>query len=931
VQPPVVRAQTTRHSLAARDLDAGSPSAAHGRQPTTFLQQDEAGQERQARVVRRGRLRKFRLLLLFMSLLGIGFLFATPHGGVSGFGRRSNEYVQHLVEKGKSWTATQLEFVQRWQYGVQLFDLYSAVRRGQWPASSVGGPRRASGRRVFLRDVQSGHYVRVVTHEEEPEKRAHSRNLGKLGSVQPGELIADQPVPWLHGGVFELYDARKTLLRHSVREGGTEPEKKEHLLSSSLWQSVSKLAKKGRLQGADDTRWELLNRASQGGGFVAVSWRSTFLDYLFSWNATWSDFAHGTRPSIRAAPPVPSASSDSPLTLSATGVYVGALSARTFRSSDATALRAEMLPPGPPPEGPRRGVSGVELARVRLRAPGRLGVDGADDWMGGARFIVVDPETGALRVADYAGEPEPGSVRPAEFAVEAVEPLKGVNLGSWLIPEHDYAVVTNESLCEYTEHVGAAKSNRVMEEHLSTFLTEADFDWMASHGVNAVRVPLGWWNVLHASELPDPGTSKAWTSFAPSPEVSMAAIGQVLDWAADRSMSVLLDLHGGPGGQNGKDHSGCHGVAEWHEHSVNNSLLVISALMERFGDHDALWGVELLNEPGDLSTAPLEDEMRPKLVQYYEAAYAIIRSHRPDVAVVFCVLYWFDFWAWAGQLREPRYFNVVTDYHMYTAFDGFDGDSPDSMVEDAARAFGCRLMQHAYHHPAVVGEWALAVDRWGQKVKQGYVDAQLTSYNSSLGSYFWTYVMDSDAGMAEWGITGTKPSGADRWDTVGPSPQWDFTVADEERPNERGEFRSHYDFPNLRKWYPSAPGAPSLEQLRAGTPVGAGHGLLPPPPITDLPRAEHLNPDPVPPCGYVSPTGVALLAAALIAWVGLALWGCVSCCTRCCRVCCRKHTPEVIARVSGRLSVMRMMPSGRLSRDQKELLSQRDPALRPLV
>mmetsp|Transcript_23519 Transcript_23519/g.76613 ORF Transcript_23519/g.76613 Transcript_23519/m.76613 type:complete len:186 (+) Transcript_23519:149-706(+) len=185
--------------------------------------------------------------------------------------------------------------------------------------------------------------------------------------------------------------------------------------------------------------------------------------------------------------------------------------------------------------------------------------------------------------------------------------------------------------------------------------------------------------------------------------------------------------------------------------------------------------------------------------------------------------------------------------------------------------------------------------------------------------------------MAEWGITGKKPSGTDKWDTVGPSPQWDFTVAVEERPNEKGEFHSSYAFPNVRKWYPSAPGAPSLEQLRAGTPVGAGHGLLPLPPITDLPRAEHLNPDPVPPCGYVSPTGVALLAAALLAWVGLALWGCVSCCTSCCRVCCRKHTPEVIARVSGRLSVMRMMPSGRLSRDQKELLSQRDPALRPLV
>jgi len=139
----------------------------------------------------------------------------------------------------------------------------------------------------------------------------------------------------------------------------------------------------------------LLNRASQGGGFVAVSWRSTFLDYLFSWNATWSDFAHG--------------------------VYVGALSARTFRSSDATALRAEMLPPGPPPDGPRRGVSGVELARVRLRAPGRLGVDGADDWMGGARLIVVDPETGAISYnADSPDEGADGD-SPSDLAQVDVE------------------------------------------------------------------------------------------------------------------------------------------------------------------------------------------------------------------------------------------------------------------------------------------------------------------------------------------------------------------------------------------------------------------------------------------------------------------------------------------------------------------------------
>jgi len=54
--------------------------------------------------------------------------------------------------------------------------------------------------------------------------------------------------------------------------------------------------------------------------------------------------------------------------------------------------------------------------------------------------MIISILLGALRVADYAGEPEPGSLRPAEFAVEAVEPLKGSSsIGSRPIPGHDDA------------------------------------------------------------------------------------------------------------------------------------------------------------------------------------------------------------------------------------------------------------------------------------------------------------------------------------------------------------------------------------------------------------------------------------------------------------------------------------------------------------
>jgi hypothetical protein len=70
-----------------------------------------------------------------------------------------------------------------------------------------------------------------------------------------------------------------------------------------------------------------------------------------------------------------------------------------------------------------------------------------------------------------------------------------------------------------------------------------------------------------------------------------------------------------------------------------------------------------------------------------------------------------DYWAWADDLREPSYYNVVLDVHLYTAFDGFQATTPNETIVRAAQAFGCRLLRHAFHHPTIVGEWSLATGR----------------------------------------------------------------------------------------------------------------------------------------------------------------------------------------------------------------------------
>ena len=191
--------------------------------------------------------------------------------------------------------------------------------------------------------------------------------------------------------------------------------------------------------------------------------------------------------------------------------------------------------------------------------------------------------------------------------------------------------------------------------------------------------------------------------------------------------------------------------------------------------------------------------MRQELIAYYHAAYAAVRAHSDTVVVVFCVLYWFDYWAWVRELREPDHFNVALDMHLplqhaepaawggdavtawdarpraracsahsrsaaavqtvvaacgvasspcprslslrlstlsYAAFDGFTATSPDEYLVAAADAMNCKLRAHEYHHPLLVGEWALSSG--GRVPVQDFVDGQFGAFEHALGWFFWT-------------------------------------------------------------------------------------------------------------------------------------------------------------------------------------------------
>ena len=122
------------------------------------------------------------------------------------------------------------------------------------------------------------------------------------------------------------------------------------------------------------------------------------------------------------------------------------------------------------------------------------------------------------------------------------KPLRGVNLGGWLVLERWMTPSVFAGTDASNEHQLMMQPDgpERIAKHRQEFMTEADFAWLHAHGIEALRVPVGYW-VLESQDGYLEATKQ-------------------LDWcfamAQKYHMRVLLDLHAAPGAQNLGDHSG---------------------------------------------------------------------------------------------------------------------------------------------------------------------------------------------------------------------------------------------------------------------------------------------------------------------------------------------------------------------------------------
>lgn len=306
----------------------------------------------------------------------------------------------------------------------------------------------------------------------------------------------------------------------------------------------------------------------------------------------------------------------------------------------------------------------------------------------------------------------------------------GVNLGGWLVLEKWitpslFTGIDTQDEYGLSEVLGN-RASEIFKIHRENFITEEDFIWLASKGINAVRVPIGFWVFGHAK-----------------PYVGcIEYLDRALIWAEKHNIKVIIDVHAAPGSQNGQDHSGRIGKINWPlPDNIELTLSLLTKLAERYQGVNSFVGIELLNEPSSKIA-------RNILLNYYKAGYAVIRRIMgPDVAII--ISDGFHPRSWKMELTGSKYQNVILDTHQYQIFKTFDKfRSHRGHIHKAMNSRRRLLASLNADRQIIVGEWSLTLPPRSFKgltraqnnsALRAYGSVQMLVQQECRGSFYWTY------------------------------------------------------------------------------------------------------------------------------------------------------------------------------------------------
>lgn len=339
-----------------------------------------------------------------------------------------------------------------------------------------------------------------------------------------------------------------------------------------------------------------------------------------------------------------------------------------------------------------------------------------------------------------------------------MEKICGVNLGNWLVLEkwmdiNIFAGCESEDETWLIRDLEEEKYNQRVKIHRDSFITEADFKELQTHGVNLVRIPVPYF--IFGDRKPFSGC--------------IEYLDKAFQWAEKYDIQIMIDLHTVPGSQNGYDNGGLTGVCKWSKNpeEVEFVLSVLERLAERYKDKKNLYGIEVLNEPISFLvwvTSPSFGKARDKdeakgssyvsltfLKKFYLEAYQRLRSILPeDKTIIFHD--GFRLGSWKKFIKTNDFKNVILDTHVYIfAMENF---VPLHLfwVYKLYIGWNKRQIRNVSKYiPVVVGEWCnsnkYAGNAKSEVQQQRFIrvaNEQLKAWSISAGYIYWSYQLWRD-------------------------------------------------------------------------------------------------------------------------------------------------------------------------------------------
>jgi endoglucanase len=352
-----------------------------------------------------------------------------------------------------------------------------------------------------------------------------------------------------------------------------------------------------------------------------------------------------------------------------------------------------------------------------------------------------DTEPDTARVADSGGgDTAPATAYdPADFLKVTTTrmtnargenvSLYGTNLGGWMVHEawmSPLAGVPDDShmISTLTQRFGAATAQMLIDTFLDSWIEPDDFAKIAGEGLNVVRIPIYYLNVMDAAGN--------WKRDA-SGNIDFSRMDWAVTQAAQHGLYSIIDLHGVPGSQNGWEHSGLATATPSFFRDANAQAIAVKFWAE-FAKHyvgnSFVAGYDLLNEPNAATGEPLWS--------FYDRAIAAVRAADPD-HIVFLETPW----QWNG-LPNPTtrmWTNVVYSNHNYQWTDNANINTMrgfvDGIMNDATSHFP------TYRVPLLIGEFTLfsLMESWtyglNRFAEQAGINWTMWSYKVRTSNSTW--------------------------------------------------------------------------------------------------------------------------------------------------------------------------------------------------